>query len=347
VAKDTSFPAWPPGWEQQFTRYYAMGPHLHDYLKEMHREIFGRYDMMSVAEGAGNSFADAHDLVDADRKELDLAYAFDAVDLAKPSGYNLIQLKDVFTRWDSAFSEKGWLAIFLSNHDQARLVSRFGNDSPAYRELSSKMLSTFLLTMRGTPFYYYGDELGMTNPGFDTITDYRDKALLNEYRHRLATGASISDYMKEIAFDARDNGRTPMQWDATAHAGFTTGQPWIKVNPNYRGINVAMEEKDAGSCLNYFRRLVRLRKEYPVLVYGKYRLLDHNNPHVYAYTRSMDGRQLLILLNFSSSVAPVQTGLTEQKATPLLCNYPGTKAVVMHRGILKLRPCEALVLELH
>ncbi len=347
AAKDTSFPVWPKGWEAHFNQYYAMGPHLHDYLKEMNKEVLGRYDVMSVAEGAGNSFEDAHDLVDADRKELNMAYAFDAVDIAKPDGYSLIRLKDIFSRWDSAFAEKGWLAIFLANHDQARLVSRYGNAGPAFRAPSSKMLSTFLLTMRGTPFYYNGDELGMTNPGFDKITDYRDVAILNEYQHTLDVGGDLPNYMKEIAFTARDNSRTPMQWNAEPQAGFTTGEPWIRVNPNYDSINVAAQEIDSNSCLNYFRRLVQLRKDHPVLVYGRYNLLDRYNPNVYAYARSLDGKELLIVLNFSAVEATAQIGPSMRKARLLLCNYAGEMDRSTKMGTLKLRPYEALVYQIH
>jgi oligo-1,6-glucosidase len=347
VAKDTSFPVWPKGWEKHFNQYYAMGPHIHDYLKEMNKEVFSRYNVMSVAEGAGNSFEDAHDLVDAGRKELNMAYAFDAVDIAKPDGYSLIRLKDIFSRWDSAFAERGWLAVFLANHDQARLVSRFGNASPEFRASSSKMLSTFLLTMRGTPFYYNGDELGMTNPGFDRITDYRDVSVLNEYQHTLDVHGDIPGYMKEIAFTARDNSRTPMQWDAGPQAGFTTGEPWIRINPNYDSINVAAQEIDGNSCLNYFRRLVQLRKDHPVLVYGRYNLLDRYNPTVYAYTRSLDGKELLILLNFSATEATAQIGASMRKAKLLLCNYPGEMDRSTKAGVVKLRPYEALVYQLH
>jgi oligo-1,6-glucosidase len=340
VAKDTTWPVWPEGWEKHFNQYYAMGPHLHDYLREMNSEVLSRYDVLSVAEGAGNSFGDAHDLVDADRKELDMAYAFDAVDLAKPGGYSLLLLKAVFTRWDSAFADKGWLAIFLANHDQARLVSRFGNDSPAYRDLSSKLLNTFLLTMRGTPFLYNGDELGMTNPGFRTIGEYRDVAVLNEYKHQQETGGDLAAYMKEIAFGARDNSRTPMQWDATANAGFSTGKPWIGVNPNYASINVAAQESDPSSCLNYFRSLVRLRQENPVLVYGRYKLLDRDNSKVYAYTRSLGEREVLVLLNFSSSAAT--TVVVRKGAKLLIGNYPSGFGSASVSGTT-LRPYEARV----
>jgi oligo-1,6-glucosidase len=341
VAKDTTWPVWPEGWEKHFMDYYAMGPHLHDYLQEMNREVLSRYPVMSVAEGAGNSFADAHALVDADRRELNMAYAFDAVDIAKSSGYSLLKLKEVFTRWDSAFAENGWLAIFLANHDQARLVSRFGNDRPPYRTVSSKMLSTFLLTMRGTPFYYNGDELGMSNPGFNKISDFRDVAALNEYRHLETTGGDLAAYLKEMSFSSRDNSRTPMQWDAGIHAGFTRGKPWIGVNPNYSTVNVAAEERDPNSCLQYFRRLTRLRKENPVLVYGKYTLLDKDNPDVYAYTREWKGVRWLVVLNFTSRPvpmpAPVSGAVSPAGAKLMIDNY----ASAGKAG--ELRPYEAAV----
>ena len=321
AAKDTTFPAFPKGFEKNFSLYYAMQGNLHSYLQEMNREVFSKYNVMSVAEGAGNSFKDAHDLVDSSRHELNMAYAFDGVDIAKPEGYSLLHFKEVFTRWDSAFANNGWLSIFLANHDQARLVSRFGNDSPAYRNLSSEMLTTFIMTMRGTPYYYNGDELGMTNAGFTKIEDYRDVSTINEYMHIKNTGGDINKFLKERQFSDRDNGRTPFQWDSTANAGFTTGNPWIEVNKNYKTINEAAEENDPNSSLNYFRKIVKLRKENLVLVYGKYTLLDKNNPNVYAYTREINGKKFLILLNFTSKVAAFNTGLNMSNAKLLLDNY--------------------------
>jgi oligo-1,6-glucosidase len=337
AAKDTTWPVWPQGWEKNFVQYYAMGPHLHDYLREMNEEVLSKYNVMSVAEGAGNSFADAHDLVDADRKELNMAYSFEGVDIAKSSGYSLVHLKEVFSRWDSAFAEKGWLAMFLANHDQARLVSRFGNDHGVFRPISSKMLSTFLLTMRGTTFLYYGDELGMSNPGFTKIGDYRDVATLNEYKHLASSGGDLAAYLKEIAFSSRDNGRTPMQWDASIHGGFTRGTPWIGLNPNYSSVNVAAEERDANSCLNYFRKLTRMRKENPVLVYGKYELLDKDNPDVYAYTREWQGTKWLVVLNFSARVVPAPAEAVTTGAKLMIGNY------VTPAKDGELRPYEAVV----
>ncbi|QEM12930.1 glycoside hydrolase family 13 protein [Mucilaginibacter rubeus] len=321
AAKDTTFPAFPKGYEKNFTQYYGVQGNLHGYLQEMNREVLSKYNVMSVAEGAGNTFEDGHNLVDADRNELNMAYAFEGVDIAKPEGYSITHLKQVFTKWDSAFAAKGWLSIFLANHDQARLVSRFGNDSPEFRALSSKMLTTFLMTMRGTPYYYNGDELGMTNAGFTTIEDYRDVQTLNEYQRQKNIGADLPAYLKRIAFESRDNGRTPFQWNNTANAGFTTGTPWIKVNPNYKNINAAAQEKDANSILNYFRRVVKLRKDNLVLVYGKYTLLDAQNPDTYAYTRELNGRKLLVLLNFTNKAASTQTGIDLNNANVLIGNY--------------------------
>jgi oligo-1,6-glucosidase len=300
-----------------------------------------KYDLMTVAEGAGNSYEDAHNMVDADRHELDMAYAFDGISAAKSNGYSLLDFKQVFTKWDSVFADKGWLSIFLANHDQARLVSRFGNDSPEFREASSKMLSTFLLTMRGTPYYYNGDELGMSNAGFTKISDFRDMATLNEYKHQKASGADTAKYLKEIEFSSRDNSRTPFQWDNTPNAGFTTGIPWIKINPNYTTINVAAEEKDPNSCLNYFRKLTKLRKDNLALVYGKYTLLDKDNSNVYAYTRALDGKTMLILLNFTGQTAPVNSGFVNGKL--LLDNYGDKQTKSAVKG--ELRAYEAVVYE--
>ncbi len=340
AAKDTSFPAFPKGFEKDFIQYYAMVDGLHDYLKEMNNEVLSKYNVMSVAEGAGRNFRDAHDLVDADRNELNMAYAFEGVDIAKPEGYSLLHFKEVFSKWDSVFAQKGWLSVFLANHDQARMVSRFGNDSPQFREVSSKLLTTFIMTMRGTPYYYFGDELGMTNAGFQKIEDYQDIATRNEYEHQKATGGDLNKFLERARFSSRDNGRTPMQWDATVNAGFSTGKPWLRTNTNYTTINAAAQEKDPASVLNYFRKIVKLRKDNPVLVYGKYTLLDKNNPDVYAYTREGEGKKLLILLNFSSKAVKANTGIDTNKAKLLISNYQTASADGM------LQPYEASVYEL-
>jgi len=347
AAKDTTYPQFPKGFEKNFVRYYAMQGNLHGYLQEMNKEVFSKYDVMSVAEGAGNSFEDAHNLVDEDRHELNMAYAFDGVDIAKPEGYSLLHFKEVFTRWDSAFAENGWLSIFLANHDQARMVSRFGNDNPKFRDVSSKMLSTFILTMRGTPYYYNGDELGMTNAGFEKIEDFRDVQTINEYKYAKNSGSNLSHVFRRLQASGRDNARTPFQWDSTVNAGFTSGKPWIKVASNYKMINEAAEEKDPHSCLNYFRKLVRLRNEnIVVLVYGKYVPLDKANPNVYAYVREGEGQRMLILLNFAASPARSRIGLNLSRATLLLSNYKEAPVFDKANSALTLRPYQAAIYKL-
>lgn len=339
AAKDTTFPPFPKGFEKNFMQYYAMGPHLHDYLKEMNQEVFSKYNVMTVAEGTGNTMEDAHGMVDEDRKELNMAYPFEWVDIAKPEGYSVLHLKQVFTKWDSAFADKGWMAVFLANHDQARMVSRFGNDDPAFRDLSSKMLATFILSMRGTPYWYYGDELGMTNAGFEKIEDYKDMPALNEYQHQKDIGGNIRQFIEELKFSSRDNGRTPMQWDSTVNAGFTTGSPWISTNSNYKIINAAASEQDPASCLNYFRKMIALRKSNEILVYGKYTLLDKNNTDVYAYTRELNEKKFLVLLNFKNKAATVNSGIDLSKSRILISNYKNASV----NGTLQ--PYEATIFE--
>jgi len=342
VSKDTTFPQFPEGYEKDIIKYYGMGPRLHEYLQEMNREVLSKYDIMTVAEGAGSTFEDAHALVDSDRKELNMAYHFEGMGIGNdPKGYELMDFKRVYTKWDSAFAQNGWLSIFLANHDVPRMVSKFGNDHPELRRLSSKMLTTFIMTMRGTPYYYNGDEIGMTNIRFDHIEDYRDIAAINQYNFIRKTNGDLDQYMANLKFVSRDNARTPFQWDTVANAGFTSGTPWIKVNPNYKTVNVAVEGKDPNSCLNYFRKIVKLRKDNPVLIYGKYTLLDKDNPDVYAYTRELEGKKLLVLLNFKAHEASVDLyDLDLSKAKFLIGNYPGTK-----KERLNLRPYEAAIYE--
>lgn len=339
AAKDTTWPELPEGYERELAKYIAMKPQIHDYLKEIYGQVFSKHNLMTVSEGAGNNFEDAHNLVDAGRKELNMAYAFEAVDLAKSSGYDFVHFKKVFAKWDSAFANDGWLSIFLANHDNARMVSRWVKAAPEQRETAAKMLNTFLLSMRGTPYCYYGDELGMDNPGFETIDDYRDGPSKNDYIYQVKQGKDPKDVLKEMRFSCRDNGRTPMQWDSIANAGFTTGSPWLSVNKNYSFLNVAAQQKDGNSCLNYFRKMTALRKANKALVYGKFALLDPENPHVFAYTRELDGKTLLVLLNFSESDSNVLTGMDFSGKKSLINNYPGE---ISHT----LKPFQAIIIEL-
>jgi oligo-1,6-glucosidase len=344
VAKDPSFPPIPGVTQATFTNAYNHGPRLHDYLQEINREVLSHYNVMTVAEGAGRNTTEAMLFVDPARKELDMTYTFEGTGVGSDADtYKLTDLKRVFSRWDSAFAQKGWQAIDLGNHDQPRMVSKFGDDRSAFRAASAKLLNTFLLTMRGTPYCYNGDELGMTNSKFNGIADYRDLAARNAYKLLKQQGGDEAAFFHSLGRFSRDNSRTPFQWDATANAGFTTGTPWLKVNPNYLAINEAAENKDSASVLNHFRRAIALRKDHAVLVYGQYQLLDAANPFIYAYTRTQGAEKVLVALNFSS--APRTWSLPanlKPSGKPWLNNYSTLKI----GATTELQPWQAVVVKL-
>lgn len=348
ISKDTSFPPMPAEMNGDWGKFYRSGPHTHEYINEMNREVLSKYDIMTVGE-IGATAEEAHQFVDEDRHELNMLYHFEGVDfgympnskkIIDPKGWSLVKFKEIYSKWSDTFNEKGWGTIYLGNHDQPRMLTRWGNDAPEFRESSSKMLTTFLMTMRATPYYYFGDELGMNNIKFDSISDYKDIESINWYKGIEKEGGDLKQFMESQKIAARDNGRTPFQWDETENAGFTSGSPWLKINPNYKTVNVATEEKDENSILNYFRRLTKFRKENPVLAYGTYTLLDKENESVYAYTRELDGKKLLILLNFKDKDTIVNTGLDMSKAKVLLGNYATPSA----DG--KLKPYEAVIMEM-
>lgn len=339
AAKDPNFPKFPDGYEKNFIQYYAMQNGLHGYLKEMNSEVFTPFNTMSVSEGAGRNFVDAHELVDEDRNELNMAYAFEGVDIAKYEGYKLTDLKTVFSKWDSAFAEKGWLSVFLANHDQARMLSRFGNDSPDFRNPSAKMLQTFILSMRGTPYCYYGDELGMSNLNFNKIEQYQDIQAKNSYAKALSEGQDMGYFMKKLSFESRDNGRSPMQWTSEHEAGFTTAKPWLPVNPNFKTVNVSSEEKDAASNLNYFKKMVNLRKENPILIHGKYELLLKDHPNIYAYTRTLGKEKILVLLNFSKEKSSVHIKEMSQQPDIWINNYQNLESKNQTVSLLPYQAC--------
>ncbi len=348
ISKDTTFPELPAEFNGNYVAYYAKGPRLHEYLQEMNREVLSKYDVMTVGEGAGVSIEDALLFVDEDRKELQTFFHFEVADWGRrkgdfmypdPNNRNLTDLKQMFDRWDKVFVHKGWGTVYLGNHDQSRAVSRYGNDSPAYRDLSAKMLHTMLLTMRATPYIYHGDEIGMTNIRFTDIKDYRDLQTINYYNRIKAEGGDLAAFLAGQAEVSRDNGRTPFQWNSGSNAGFTSGTPWIKVNPNYTQLNASSQEQDPNSTLNYFRKLIRLRKQELGLVYGQFILVDATNPNVFAYTRQYEGQTFLIALNFQDQPAQFDPGtLSIEKAALLIGNYPQAG-----QNKRELRPYEAVV----
>ncbi len=347
ISKDIPFVELPEKYHGNFVQYYAEGPRLHEYLQEMNQTVLSKYDVMTVAEGPGTTTENVLEFVDEARGELNMSYHFEISnlghkDLAKklidPKGWSFSEFKEVFRKWDAVFADKGWGTVYLGNHDFPRMVSRWGNDSPEFREVSSKMLSTFLLTMRGTPYYYFGDELGMTNIRFDKIEDYRDIMTVNLHKLIGSEGGDVKEFMESQKIIGRDNGRTPFQWDSTPNAGFTTGAPWLKINPNYVEINAESQEHDENSVLNYFRKLIRFRKENLVLIYGESEFLDLQNESVFAYTRQLEGIKLLILLNFTNNEASANVEFDLSQTKVLLGNYQAFEG--------KLKAYQAVILEL-
>ena len=343
IAKDPTFPELPKeivGNTLEIIKYYGTGPLLHNSLQEMNEEVLSKYpNVMTVAEGAGDSPKAAMKFVDPDRKELNIAYHFESVDVGKHLlDFGLVNYKNIFEKYDTEFKNKAWLSIFMANHDQPRMVSKFGNDSVQYREISSKMLSTFVLSMRGTAFYFSGDELGMCNIRFNSIEEYNDVDAKNKYQHLVETNGDLKAFLEDRKQTSRDNSRTPFQWNDETNAGFTTGKPWLKINQNYKYINVAAQEKDSKSTLNYFKKLVKLRKNNPVLVYGSFNLIDKENPNVFAYTRELKGKKMLIILNFSNINASLKTDIDIKKAKVLSNNYTSTST--------ELLPYQAIIYQL-
>jgi oligo-1,6-glucosidase len=304
--------------------YFMNGPRIHEFLQEMNRETVSRYDVMTVGEMPGASVEEAKLYTDENRHETNMVFQFEHVDLdSGPGGkwdlrpLKLADLRDNFTKWQKGLEEIGWNSLYLNNHDQPRMVSRFGNDKE-YRVESAKMLATFLHTLKGTPYIYQGEELGMTNVRFDTIDDYKDIEILNMYHEKvIENGENPEKVMESIYVKGRDNARTPIQWDDSEHAGFTTGTPWLRVNPNYKEINAEQALADSNSVFHYYRNLIQLRKQNPIMVYGSYDLILPDHEYIYAYVRRYEGQTLLVMLNFSSEnpvfELPSEWSYTEKK----------------------------------
>ncbi|MGN7165767.1 glycoside hydrolase family 13 protein [Paenibacillus cellulositrophicus] len=327
--------------------YFMNGPHVHDYLREMNEQVLSKYDVMTVGETPGVSVEEALKYTGADRKELQMVFQFEHMDVDAGEGdkwtvipWTLQKLRGVLHKWQTGLAEDGWNSLYLNNHDQPRMVSRFGNDGE-YRVPSAKMLATLLHTLKGTPYIYQGEELGMTNIQFNSIEDYRDIEILNMYEERVTQGnADPGTIMEAIHAKGRDNARTPMQWNAGPNAGFTTGTPWIRINPNYKEINAEASMSDPDSVFRYYQRLIALRKQNPVMVYGDYQLMLQDHEQIYAYTRTLGEVVWLIALNFSESAAILELDdrYSGMKRELIIGNYPEDGMEPE-----KLRPYEARV----
>lgn len=328
--------------------WVANGPKVHDYLKEMNRKVLSKYDVMTVGETPAASTQDAIKYTGFNRQELEMVFQFEhmGLDWSKnglgkwsTNKVSLTALKEVMSRWQNDLDGKAWNSLYWNNHDQPRVVSRFGNDSKEYRVRSAKMLGLLLHFMQGTPYIYQGEEIGMTNVKFEDIHEYKDLETLNAYNEIVKENKQISagDMMRYIHHSSRDNARTPMQWNQNVNAGFSTVDPWIKVNPSYKLINVEKDLKDPNSIYSFYKKMNELRHKYSVIVYGDYELLDPEDEKVFAYKRSLDGQSLLIVANFTSEeLTRSYNEYGDMAGKLLLSNYSDDKKT-------KLRPYEAKV----
>ncbi|MEM7380460.1 MAG: alpha-glucosidase [Bacteroidota bacterium] len=354
ISKDINYPELPEKYNGDFVPFYADGPRLHEYLREMNDEVLQHYEVMTVGEAPGVSKDQALNFVDEDRKELNMFFHFDLMSLDRDeeeffkyreTPWDLKEFKALFSDWDAVFSEKGWGSLFLDNHDFPRAVSRWGNDSAEHWYASATMLQTFILSMRGTPYFYYGEEIGMTNVKFDNIEDYRDINTINRFQTMEQSPENVRSFIANEKHTARDNARTPMQWDESDHAGFTKGEPWISVNKNYQsGLNVASQELNKDSVLHYFRKMVAVRKSHLGLIYGRYDLIWEDHDEIYAYTRRLEGEAYLVILSFSEN--PLKVSLGDEVATSgklLISNHSSAPARITGHSELLLEPYQALV----
>lgn len=294
-------------------KYYANGPRVHEYIKEMNKKVLSKYDIVTIGEGPGINLNNGLDYVNEDENELNMIFHFDhlTMDFGKegkydPIPFDFIKFKKIFSNWDKLFSKRGWNSIFLGNHDFSRIVSRFGNDNEFHEE-SSKLLATLLMTLRGTPSLYQGDEIGMTNIDYNNISFYDDVETINAWKEAIDNKKNMRKFFEAIQKQSRDNARTPMQWDNKKNAGFSKAKPWIKVNDNYKKINVKNQEKDLDSILNHYKLLIKLRKENSTLVYGKYEDLDPMHTKIFSYKRWDENDVFIIHLNFSNCLVKINS----------------------------------------
>ncbi|MCA0149721.1 alpha-glucosidase [Rossellomorea vietnamensis] len=355
ISKEDGLPSTPGGKRYDWGGDYFMnGPRVHEYLQEMNREVLSNYDMMTVGECPGASPEDAALYANEEGTELNMIFTFEHMDLdSGPGGkwdvkdWSLADLKQVMTKWQKDLEGRGWNSLYLNNHDQPRVVSRFGDDKE-YRVESAKMLATFLHMLQGTPYIYQGEELGMTNVAFDSLEEYNDIEIHNMYREKVTEGGEDHNTIMEAIYrKGRDNARTPMQWDDSEHAGFTTGTPWLKVNPNYKEINAENALEDSASIYYYYKELNRLRKEHDIIVYGTYDLILDDHEQIYAYTRTLGEDKLIILCNFTGKEAAftLPEDLHFESSSLLIGNYEGSADQPL--GESRLKPYEARVYKLN
>ena len=351
ISKEPGLPDKEPGINGYATfNVSANGPHVHEYLQEMRQKALNNADTITVGECSGVTLEEAKKYARSDEKELNMVFQFEHMDVDSDEKagkwttrkMDLRNLKKILTRWQKGLQDIAWNSLYWENHDQPRSVSRFGNDSDEYREISAKMLATCIHMMQGTPYVYQGEELGMTNCPFNTLDNFRDLESINAFHELTEQGKMTEeDMMAAIGYKGRDNARTPMQWDDSAYAGFSTATPWIMVNPNYTKINAKDQINREDSVFKYYQKLIKLRHESELIVYGTYDLILDDDKDIYAYIRTLDDEKLIVYCNFSENTREVELPEEFTNGKVLISNYIDAK--VNHK--ITLRPYEAIVIQ--
>ncbi|WP_394583445.1 alpha,alpha-phosphotrehalase [Cytobacillus firmus] len=352
ISKDQDFPdddgSVPPGDGRKF---YTDGPRVHEFMREMNDKVFSKYDSMTVGEMSSTTIDHCIKYSNPEREELSMTFNFHHLKVDYPNGekwaladFDFTALKQILSKWQTEMHNGGgWNALFWCNHDQPRVVSRYGDDK-LYHHESAKMLATAIHMMQGTPYIYQGEEFGMTNPGFDRIEDYRDVESLNVYSILKEKGMAEEEIINILKSKSRDNSRTPVQWNSTENAGFSDGTPWIPVASNYREINAENALKDENSIFYHYKKLIQLRKQYDIITYGDYELISQDHPDVFAYVRNGDNEKLLVVNNFygkeTSFPLPEHIQADEYKEEILLANYKQSPSAAK---TIQLRPYESVI----
>lgn len=351
ISKEPGLPDKEPGINGYATfNVSANGPHVHEYLQEMRQKALNNADTITVGECSGVTLEEAKKYARSDEKELNMVFQFEHMDVDSDEKagkwttrkMDLRDLKKILTRWQKGLQDIAWNSLYWENHDQPRSVSRFGNDSDEYREISAKMLATCIHMMQGTPYVYQGEELGMTNCPFNTLDNFRDLESINAFHELTEQGKMTKeDMMAAIGYKGRDNARTPMQWDDSAYAGFSTANPWIMVNPNYTKINAKDQINREDSVFKYYQKLIKLRHESELIVYGTYDLILDDDKDIYAYIRTLGDEKLIVYCNFSENTREVELPEEFVNKKVLISNYSDAKA----NQKITLRPYEAIVIQ--
>ncbi|WP_252223396.1 MULTISPECIES: alpha-glucosidase [unclassified Clostridium] len=350
ISKNQEFP---DGVNGDFSKYSMNGPRIHEFLEEINEKVLRGKNLITVGEMPGVSVEEAKLYTGEDRNELNMVFQFEHTDLGNgkygkwhKNSFKLTDLKKIMTKWQKGLENEGWNSLYWNNHDQPRVVSRFGNDKKYWKE-SAKMLATCLHMMKGTPYIYQGEEIGMTNVTFRDLNDYKDIEIINAYNDLVVKNGRSHDEMMEGIHDrGRDNARTPMQWNSSVNAGFTTGTPWIKVNPNYNEINAESQINDKDSIFNYYKELIKIRKDNEIIVYGNYDLILEDSEEIYAYVRTLNEEQLLVICNFSSNTSEFKlpNNINSKYKKLLIANYDECKEETLENISLRPYECRAYLI---